>query len=149
MEYWKTCIDHNKDYMISNYGNVLSFKRDKINGKVIKPVMNAGGYLQASFADYGIPDRYLVHTLVMYYFYGPRPYKLDIDHINRIRHDNRISNLRYTTRRENCMNKTNNRLDILERDPIKRKKIMAEVDYELHQHYLEMCREVAIERKPL
>ncbi len=37
MEYWKTCIDHNKDYMISNMGNVLSFKKSK-QGQLMKPI---------------------------------------------------------------------------------------------------------------
>ena len=36
MEYWKTCKDHDEDYMVSNMGNVISFKLSK-QGRLLKP----------------------------------------------------------------------------------------------------------------
>lgn len=47
---------------------------------------------------------YKAHRLAWLYVYGKFP-ENDIDHINRIRHDNRICNLREATRSQNCMNK--------------------------------------------
>jgi hypothetical protein len=47
----------------------------------------------------------LVHRLVWYLYYGSWP-KNEIDHINRIRDDNRILNLRDVTYYENSKNKT-------------------------------------------
>jgi hypothetical protein len=46
---------------------------------------------------------YLAHRLAWLYVYGEFP-KNQIDHINRIRDDNKISNLRESTQSENLMN---------------------------------------------
>lgn len=48
---------------------------------------------------------WLVQYLVMLAFVGPRPDGYCVDHINRIRDDNRISNLRYVTRGQNSHNR--------------------------------------------
>ena len=48
--------------------------------------------------------RYLEHRLVWMYYTGKDPGCLDIDHRNRIRDDNRISNLRLATVPENNNN---------------------------------------------
>ncbi len=48
---------------------------------------------------------YLAHRLVWLYIYGVLPEKnKDIDHKNRIRHDNRLCNLRIVSRQENLRN---------------------------------------------
>lgn len=63
-------------------------------------------------------DMYLYTTLeqirkpyshmIWFYHYGEFPQKgMEIDHINHVRDDNRIENLRLVTRRENCANKAN------------------------------------------
>ena len=49
--------------------------------------------------------RYPEHRLAWFYVHGEMP-KHEIDHINQIRDDNRISNLRQVTRSENQRNKT-------------------------------------------
>lgn len=51
----------------------------------------------------------LVHRLVMELFGAPSPGDdYQIDHINRNTFDNRLENLRWVTRSENCLNKSNN-----------------------------------------
>lgn len=47
---------------------------------------------------------YLLHRIIYIYHYGDIPYGLEIDHINRIKDDNRIENLRVVTRSENHFN---------------------------------------------
>ena len=47
---------------------------------------------------------YPAHRLAWLYTYGCWPHK-EIDHINRVRSDNRIANLREATRAENCANR--------------------------------------------
>lgn len=47
-----------------------------------------------------------VHRLVWETFNGPVPEGMEIDHINRDKHDNRLSNLRLVSHRENCNNRT-------------------------------------------
>lgn len=48
--------------------------------------------------------RYMAHRLVWFYQHGAWP-KADIDHINLVRDDNRIENLRQATRAENIRNR--------------------------------------------
>ena len=46
------------------------------------------------------------HLLVAREFLPPKPGPdYQIDHINRVRHDNRVENLRWVTRAENCKNR--------------------------------------------
>ncbi len=64
------------------------------------------GYLAASVDK----SQYLVHRLVFLWFYGRWP-ESQIDHINHVRTDNRIDNLREVNHRENGINQklsTNN-----------------------------------------
>lgn len=61
---------------------------------------NSGGYLIAMVGR----KRYSLHRLAWLYFYGRMPHG-DIDHINGVRDDNRIDNLRECSRSKNCMNK--------------------------------------------
>lgn len=46
---------------------------------------------------------YIEHRVIWLYVHGEWP-TCDIDHINRIRDDNRLANLRLTSRAENCQN---------------------------------------------
>ena len=52
----------------------------------------------------GFKNPRYAHVLVAEAFIGPRPLKADVDHINRIKADNRASNLRYCSRSENTKN---------------------------------------------
>lgn len=62
---------------------------------------NSAGYRVISLFG----KRYLEHRLAWFYVHGEMP-EHEIDHINQIRDDNRISNLRQVTRSENQRNKT-------------------------------------------
>ena len=63
-------------------------------------IMKGHGYLRTRIDNKG----YLVHRLIWLYVYGAFPYG-QIDHINGIRLDNRISNLRDVSKKENLINK--------------------------------------------
>ena len=52
-------------------------------------------------------DMFLAHRLAFLWCYGQWPEK-QIDHINRIKTDNRIANLRDVSQRENCQNNGRN-----------------------------------------
>ena len=62
---------------------------------------NGNGYLRLRLQS----RLYQAHRLAWLYVYGEWP-KLDIDHINRNRSDNRISNLREVTNKQNMQNKS-------------------------------------------
>ena len=60
------------------------------------------GYYQITISG----KTYTIHRLIWIYLYGEIPPKMQIDHINRTRDDNRLSNLRLVTRSQNFHNKT-------------------------------------------
>ncbi len=62
---------------------------------------NGGGYLQISVQS----RLQLAHRLAWLYIHGSWP-KDQIDHINRIRTDNRISNLREVSHKQNMQNRS-------------------------------------------
>jgi len=62
--------------------------------------LDTKGYLRVFFND----KRYKCHRLAWYFTYGEWP-KQVIDHINGNKTDNRISNLRDVSNKENCNNR--------------------------------------------
>lgn len=65
-----------------------------------------------------------VHQLVAEHFIGPRPEKHIVDHIDREKYNNDVSNLRYITQQKNCCNKASYRTDIAEENPVERRRIL-------------------------
>ena len=68
-------------------------------GSVVGCVSKKNGYINVSL----LGKRYYAHRLAWLYVHGEFP-KFDIDHINHVRDDNRIANLRSVTRQENMRN---------------------------------------------
>lgn len=120
-EIWKLCRTNNsKEYEISNKGrarSVDSITRDIKYLKLQKPTPYIMVTLGAGFKK-------RIHVLVALLFIGPRPCGMVIDHIDRCKTNNKSENLRYISPKENIMNSTKFRHDILETDPIVRKKIL-------------------------
>lgn len=85
-------------------GNLI-WKHNRANNK-IKAGTIAGsidisnGYIHINI----LGKRYKAHRLIYTYHYGEIDYKMQIDHIDRIRHNNLIENLRVVTRQENSFN---------------------------------------------
>lgn len=88
-------------YYVSNYGRIKS------NKQLIKQqVHHQTTYMQVSLKnDNKIKKTYLVHKLEMIAFNGDSV--LEIDHIDRDKQNNHLSNLRYVTRSENINNAKN------------------------------------------
>lgn len=73
-------------------------------GRRIKAGQTTGCLHQAGYVQIGIERKiYLAHRLAWLYVYETWP-KESIDHINNIRSDNRILNLREANQAENCQN---------------------------------------------
>ena len=97
MEEWRI-IDGFENYEISNMGNVRS------NRGVLKPGKDTYGYNQVNLYNNSKRHCRKVYRLVMDAFNPNVENKPQIDHINRVRSDDRLENLRWATARENVRN---------------------------------------------
>lgn len=96
-------------YEVSRLGQVRSVDRTvelrnggtrKFKGKELKPLMHRDGYAQVMLQKNGVVKMMTVHRLVAENFL-PNPDNLpEIHHINHIRNDNRVENLKWVTKAE-------------------------------------------------
>lgn len=98
-EIWKDIDDYNGLYQVSNLGNVKNIK----TGRVLKMILR-NGYYCCHLSLYGKSKIFYTHRLVAMAFIPNQENKPFIDHINTIRTDNRVENLRWVTRIENNNN---------------------------------------------
>jgi len=87
-------------YKIYDDGRVFGIKRNKF----LKPYIN-NGYYQVDLYKNGKRKFIKIHKLVATHFIGERPIGLDIDHKDRDKLNNNVSNLRYVSRSENEKNR--------------------------------------------
>ena len=102
MEIWKYISGYGEDYQVSNLGRVRSLKRKNI--KIMNIKINRHGYCTVYLTKNGILKTLTVHRLVAKAFIPNPENKPCIDHINTIRTDNRVENLRWVNRSMNMMN---------------------------------------------
>jgi hypothetical protein len=104
MENWVK-INGFENYEISSEGRVrsLSFKRTGIC-KIINPCKSKKQYLVIRLYKNGLPNCKKIHQLVAIHFLNHLPCGMNkiIDHINGVKTDNRLVNLRITDNRTNC-----------------------------------------------
>jgi hypothetical protein len=102
-EIWKTVLDFSL-YEYSNLGNLRS-KNYKNTGRVqiLKPAVSTDGYLKTMLKDdNGKYVTIAVHRVIAKSHFGVQDKKLEVNHINGIKTDNRIENLEYITHSQNC-----------------------------------------------
>lgn len=88
-----------KKYVCNTEGYVVNTKTKKIIGKI-----NDEGYVNLKLRTPEI-IKMSAHRFVCETWIGPIPEKMVVDHINRIKSDNRLENLKIVTQSDNCKKK--------------------------------------------
>lgn len=110
-EIWKDVVGYEGLYKCSSFGRVFSCSKKFTfpNGgirecglKIHKPYKDRDGYYRMSLYKNGYSKNYGVHRIVAQCFIdNPNNYPC-IDHINGVRDDNRVENLRWCTNKQNA-----------------------------------------------
>lgn len=121
-------------------GDFFWAKADKWNRrKLSNPInyLDKDGYVVVCTSLSGKPKNYRVHRLIWMYVHGQISH--EIDHINGIRNDNRLCNLREVTHQQNMMNRRahkSNNLRGIYRAKGKTPSWVAEIHCNGERHYL-------------
>lgn len=94
---WKPIKNYEGLYEVSNLGGVRSIK----TGKVLRPRIIRGDYLQVVLYRDKRPKPFLVHRLVAAEFNENEFSKPEVNHIDGNKNNNRTDNLEWVTRCEN------------------------------------------------
>lgn len=112
-EIWKDIEGYEGLYQVSNLGKVRSLDRITLylsgrkvftHGRNLKLRYNNVGYVYVFLIKNKIKSFFLIHRLVALAFIPNVSNKPEIDHINTIRDDNRVCNLKWVTKKENRNN---------------------------------------------
>mgnify|MGYP003638795112 CR=1 FL=1 len=106
---WKR-IKNYPNYEVSNCGMVMNSR-----GWILKPGLDRKGYQRIKLCKNGKVKTFKIHRLVADAFIPNPENKSDVDHIDRCKTYNHVSNLRWATRSENLQNtgvSCNNKLGI-------------------------------------
>jgi len=106
LEEWKDIIGYEGIYEISNQGRILSKKN---NHKILKCTVRKG-YVFVILRKENTSKQFRVHRLVAENFIDNPEKKEQVNHINGIKHDNRLCNLEWNTSFENMQHAYKNGL---------------------------------------
>lgn len=102
MEYWKEIPNTNGTYSASINGEIkrnVGFQCKK--ERILKQCDNGNGYKTVAISINSKPKKRYVHRLVAEVFISNQENKEEVNHIDGIRSNNKLSNLEWVTRSEN------------------------------------------------
>lgn len=108
-EIWNDVVGYEGLYQVSNLGRVKMLERKVLANKsiriikehIIKQYFTTKKYLFVTLWSRNKSKQYAVHRLVLESFKGLPPQKMECNHINENRTDNRIDNLEWLTHIDN------------------------------------------------
>lgn len=124
-ERWLPIVGLEGFFEVSDQGRVRSLDRDyithshrhgrpfaarrRLKGRIFKLSRRTrDGYVYVGLSANGVIHHRKVHQLVLEAFVGPRPPGMESCHNNHVRHDNRLVNLRWDTRKANARDRAIN-----------------------------------------
>jgi len=107
---WINIADYNGDYKINELGEIKSIRRiivEKknkkriLNERILKPVINCAGYYVVSLHNNANAKTHLIHRLLAIAFIPNPEKKPQINHKDKNKLNNNLSNIEWCTSREN------------------------------------------------
>ena len=95
----QTAVIKDSNYIININGDLLNLKTKKFK----KWTKDTNGYIKTQIWLDGVPKNIHQHRLLAEYFITNPFNKTQVNHINGIKHDNRIENLEWVTQSENTL----------------------------------------------
>jgi len=108
IEIWKDIQGYAGIYQVSNIGNV----KNTTDIKMLKPQKATNGYRHVYLSAFGKAIKFFIHRLVASAFIPNPENKKTVNHINGIKHDNRVENLEWNTHSENIKHAFNTGLHV-------------------------------------
>jgi hypothetical protein len=99
-EIWKDITGYEGLYQVSNFGNVISFKREGSKGGLLKPILS-NQYYSVNLWKNGTVKMVRLHRLVCNEFKDNADCKTQINHIDGNKLNNSESNLEFVSPSEN------------------------------------------------
>ncbi len=105
-EVWKSCKGYEGSYEVSNLGRIKS--KQRISEKMLTSHNNKYGYPSVTLSIRGKITRHTIHQLMAIAFldHTPNGNTMVVDHIDEVKTNNHIDNLRIISNRENCSRST-------------------------------------------
>jgi len=98
-EIWKDVIGYEGHYRISNQGRVMSLKFGKT--RILKECNDGNGYMIVLLSKNNRKKNFFISRLVAQHFLPDWDKSLNVDHINGVKTENDVDNLRMVTNAQN------------------------------------------------